>query len=75
MIANLKEKKIVDQKTLRDVLEKRGTDLAPKLFDKATEQGAQKAFDVLMVGLAAAVGGPAAGGAAAIKAFGDSLIK
>ena len=75
VIANLKDKKIVDQKTLRDALEKQGTDLATKLFDKATEQGAEKAFDVLMVGLATAVGGPAAGGAAAIKAFGDSHFK
>ena len=75
VIANLKQKKLVDQKTLREALEKQGTELATRLFDKAAEHGAQKAFDVLMVGLAAAIGGPAAGGAAAIKAFADSLFK
>jgi hypothetical protein len=48
--------------------------LASKLFDKATEKGAEKAFDALMVGLATAIGGPAAGGAAAVKAFGDALF-
>jgi hypothetical protein len=47
---------------------------ASKLFDKATERGTEKAFDALMVGLATAIGGPAAGGAAAVKAFGDSLF-
>lgn len=74
VIALLKDKRLVDDKTLRAALEKRGTDLASKLFDKATEKGAQKAFDVLMIGLATAVGGPVAGGAAAVKAFGDALF-
>lgn len=74
VIALLKDKRLVDDKTLRAALEKRGTDLASKLFDKATEKGAQKAFDVLMVGLATAVGGPVAGGAAAVRAFGDALF-
>ncbi len=74
VIALLKDKRLVDDKTLRAALEKRGTDLASKLFDKATEKGAEKAFDALMVGLATAAGGPAAGGVAAIKAFGDALF-
>jgi hypothetical protein len=75
VIAVLKDRKLVDDKTLRAALEKRGADLASKLFDKATEKGAQKAFDALMIGLATAVGGPAVGGAAAIKAFGDALFE
>lgn len=74
VIGLLKDKKLVDDKTLRTALEKRGSDLASKLFDKATEKGAEKAFDVMMVGLATAIGGPVAGGAAAVKAFGDSLF-
>lgn len=78
VIQVLKDRKLVDDKTLREALEKKGTELASKLFDKATEQGAKHAFDSLMVGLATAVGGPAAGAAAAsgaaIKAFGDSLF-
>jgi hypothetical protein len=49
----------VDDKTLCAALEKRGTDLASKLFDKVTEKGAEMAFDALMVGLATAIGGPA----------------
>jgi hypothetical protein len=75
VIALLKRKDLVDDKTLRKALEKRGSDLASKLVDKATEKGAEQAFGVLMVGLATAVGGPAAGGVVAIKAFGDSLFE
>jgi hypothetical protein len=75
VVALLKDKRLVDNKTLRDALEKRGSDLASKLFDKATEKGAEKAFDVMMIGLATAIGGPVAGGAAAIKAFGDTLFQ
>jgi hypothetical protein len=79
VIERLKDKRLVDDKALRAALEKRGSDLASKLFDKATEKGAQKAFDTLMVGLATAAGGPAAGGAAAggvaaLRAFGDTLF-
>ncbi len=74
VIALLKGRKLVDDKTLRAALEKRGSDLASKLFDKAAEKGAQTAFDALMVGLATAAGGPAAGGVAAVKAFGDALF-
>jgi hypothetical protein len=74
VIGLLKDKRLVDDKTLRAALEKRGSDLASRLFDKASEKGAQKAFDALMVGLATAAGGPVAGGAAALKAFGDTLF-
>ena len=74
VIAVLKDRKLMDDRALRAALEKRGTDLASKLFDKATEKGAATAFDALMVGLAAATGGPVAGGAAAMKAFGDALF-
>lgn len=76
----LKDKRIVDDSTLRATLEKRGSDLASKLFDKATEKGAQKAFDALMIGLATVTGGPVAGGAVAVgiaatRAFGDALFE
>jgi hypothetical protein len=74
-------KKIVDDKTLRAALQKKGSEFASKLFDKAAEQGAKHAFDIPMVGLATALGGPPAGAAAgavaasgAIKAFGDTLF-
>jgi hypothetical protein len=74
----LKDQKLVDDKTLRAALEKKGSDLASKLFDTATEKGAEKALSTLMVGLATALGGPAAGGAVAvgavaIQALGETL--
>ena len=78
VIALLNSKKLLNDKDLRAALEKRGGELASRLFDKAAEKGAQKGFDALMVGLAAAVGGPAGAGAVAgavaIKDLGDSLL-
>lgn len=76
----LKDKRLVDEKALRAALEKRGSDLASKLFDKATEKGAQKTFDALMIGLATVTGGPVAGGAvaggiAATRTFGNALFE
>jgi hypothetical protein len=75
VIQVLKDRKLVDDKTLRDALKKKGAALASKLFDKAAEQGAKHAFDALMIGLATVVGGPAAAGGAVIKAFGDALFR
>jgi hypothetical protein len=75
VVETLKSKKIVDDKTLRAALEKQGNDLASKLFDKAKDKAAEKAFDVLIIGLAAAAGGPVAAGAVAIKAFSDLIVR
>jgi len=69
----LKDKKLVDDKTLRAALEKKGNDLASKFIEKAIEKGAEKGLDALMVGLAAALGGPVGAGAASIKVFADLL--
>ena len=79
LIAVLKDRKLMDDKSVRATVEKKGTELASKLFDKAANKGSQKAFDALMVGLATALGGPAGGaaaaGALAIKGLGDELFK
>lgn len=73
----LKSKKLVDDATLRSALEKKGSEFATKLFDKATEAAAKHGLSAVMVGLAGLAGGPIAGGAAAsaavVKAFSDAL--
>ena len=44
VIGLLKDKKLVDDKTLRAAIEKKGTDLAKKFVEKAAEKGAQEGF-------------------------------
>lgn len=74
VIALFKDKRLVDDKTLRAALEKRGTDLASKLFDKATEKGAQRPSTCSWSARLPRSAAPSAGGAAAVKAFGDALF-
>ena len=69
----LKDKKLVDDKTLRAAIEKKGTDLAKKLVDKATDKAAEEGFGALMGGLGLVLGGPA--GAVAGKSLADVLTR
>jgi len=69
----LKDKKLVDDKTLRAAIEQKGTDLAKKMVDKAADKAAEEGLGALLGGLGFALGGPA--GAVTGKSLADVLTR
>ena len=78
VVGLLKDKKLLDEKTLKTALGKKGGELATKFIEQVSDAAAKKGFDALVVGLGAALGGPAGAGAAAgavaIKNLSNALL-
>ena len=78
VVGLLKDRKLLDEKTLKTALGKKGGELATKFIEQVSDAAAKKGFDALVVGLGAALGGPAGAGAAAgavaIKNLSNALL-